>query len=130
MGIMVLLSAEDICFCSNNDGCDGGQIDAPWDYIGESGVVTGGQYKGTGPFGKGMCSDFSLPHCHHHGPQRDDPYPAEGQPGCPSQSSPQCPKKCDSDAADEHKKFAKDKWSFSGGTQSASGERAIAKAIM
>merc|ERR1712150_198106 len=100
------------------------------DFIGEEGVVTGGQYQGSGPFGAGMCSDFSLPHCHHHGPQRDDPYPAEGQPGCPSESSPQCPKKCDSNSASEHSDFTKDKWSFSGGTQSASGEAGIAKAIM
>ena len=28
-----------------------------------------------------MCTDFTLPHCHHHGPQGDDPYPAEGEPG-------------------------------------------------
>ena len=31
------------------------------------------------PFdGEGYCASFSLPHCHHHGPQRDDPYPDEG----------------------------------------------------
>merc|ERR1719265_99957 len=74
--IMVPLSAEDVCFCGSGDGCDGGQIDTPWDYIQHTGAVTGGQYQGTGPFGKGLCADFSLPHCHHHGPQGKDPYPA------------------------------------------------------
>jgi len=127
---MVPLSAQDICFCSNYDGCGGGQIDTPWQFIAESGAVTGGQYQGTGPFGKGYCSDFSLPHCHHHGPQGEDPYPAEGQPGCPSAESPSCPRKCDSEASDEHSDFASDKWTFSGRTMSASGESEIAKAIM
>merc|ERR1719453_1370004 len=67
--IAVPLSAQDVCFCSSDDGCDGGQIDAPWDYIAQEGAVTGGQFKASGPLGAGFCSDFSLPHCHHHGPQ-------------------------------------------------------------
>merc|ERR1712072_1414352 len=91
----VPLSAQDICFGASDDGCDGGDIDSPWDYVGDDGAVTGGQYKGTGPFGPGLCQDFSLPHCHHHGPQRDDPYPAEGEPGCPHADSPDHSKKCD-----------------------------------
>merc|ERR1712216_1057471 len=62
--IAVPLSAQDICFCSSEDGCDGGQISTPWDYISSDGVVTGGQVDGTGPFGAGYCSEFSLPHCH------------------------------------------------------------------
>merc|ERR1712130_178843 len=86
-----------------------GQIDTPWDYIQSSGVVTGGQYQGSGPFGKGLCSSFSLPHCHHHGPQGDDPYPAEGAPGCPSQSSPSCPRECDAAAASPHNDHSADK---------------------
>jgi hypothetical protein len=54
------------------------------------------RYQSTGPFGKGLCSDFSLPHCHHHGPVGNDPYPAEGTPGCPDVTeSPKCPKACD-----------------------------------
>ena len=40
-----------------------------WTFIKSKGAVTGGQYQGSGPFGKGLCSSFSLPHCHHHGPQ-------------------------------------------------------------
>jgi cathepsin B len=131
----VPLSAQDVCFCSSEAGCDGGQIDTPWDYISSHGVVTGAQQKYTGsgtdpdPF-KGsseFCSAFSLPHCHHHGPQGKDPFPAEGTSGCPQQTSPKCPKKCDSGSKAS---FSKDKWSFSGSTQSASGEEGIQKAIM
>merc|ERR1712232_1362785 len=54
------LSAQDVCFCSSEDGCNGGDITSPWKFI-QEGVVTGGQYNGTGPFGAGFCSDFSLP---------------------------------------------------------------------
>merc|ERR1719272_1719649 len=101
--IVVPLSAQDVCFNGGgfmSHGCSGGQITSPWSYMkkggffGGKGAVSGGQYQGSGPFGKGMCSDFSMPHCHHHGPQGSDPYPAEGQPGCPKQSTPYGPKKC------------------------------------
>merc|ERR1712072_825716 len=128
--LMLPLSAQDVCFNSNYDGCDGGQIDTPWSFIKQSGAVTGGQYKGTGPFGSGLCSSFSLPHCHHHGPQGSDPYPAEGQPGCPSQSSPRGPSKCDSDAKSPHSDFSSDKYTYSGNTISAPGEAGIQQAIM
>eukprot|EP00928_Gymnodinium_smaydae_P036312 TRINITY_DN253_c0_g1_i2.p1 TRINITY_DN253_c0_g1~~TRINITY_DN253_c0_g1_i2.p1 ORF type:complete len:389 (-),score=72.92 TRINITY_DN253_c0_g1_i2:156-1262(-) len=124
------LSAEDVCFCASDDGCGGGDINTPWSYIKQTGAVSGGQYQGTGPFGKGLCSDFSLPHCHHHGPQGKDPYPAEGAPGCPSASSPQCPKTCDAEAAGEHKEFARDKYAFNGEVSSASGEKEIQQMIM
>merc|ERR1712087_719267 len=77
--LLLPLSAEDVCFCSSRDGCGGGMIYAPWQYIMNIGAVSGGQYQGTGPFGSGLCADYTLPHCHHHGPQGDDPYPAEGQ---------------------------------------------------
>merc|ERR1712048_488131 len=127
---MIPLSAQDVCFCGSDDGCNGGFIDEPWDYIKESGAVTGGQYQGSGPFGAGMCSAFSLPHCHHHGPQGDDPYPAEGEPGCPDQYSPQCPSQCDSDASSDHADFTGDKWTFTGSTVSASGESGIQQMIM
>ena len=62
--------------------------------------------------------------------QGADPFPAEGKPGCMQQSSPSCPSKCDANATAPHADFAKDKWSFSGETQSASGEEGIQKAIM
>jgi len=128
--VMVPLSAFDVCFCASSDGCQGGDIESPWDHISSEGAVTGGQVNGTGPFGKGMCSDFSLPHCHHHGPQGTDPYPAEGKPGCENQQSRTCPKKCDDQAAAPHTEFKDDKWRFSGRTSSASREHGIAQAIM
>jgi cathepsin B len=127
--MMVPLSEQDVCFCASDDGCNGGDINTPWDYI-KSGVVSGGQYQGTGPFGKGMCKDFSLPHCHHHGPQKDDPYPAEGKPGCPSQSSPQCSKTCDANSLTPHDNYEGDKYSFTGEVQSAQGVEQIQKMIM
>lgn len=133
--VVVPLSAQDICFCSSDDGCMGGQIDTPWDFISSDGAVTGSQQKFTGsgddpdPFAgnKQLCSAFSLPHCHHHGPQGDDPFPAEGAKGCPSEKSPSCPKKCDAGSSAD---FKSDKYTFSGKTQTASGEEAIQKAIM
>ncbi len=128
--LMMPLSAQDVCFCGSWDGCDGGMIDTPWSHIKNSGAVTGGQFKGTGPFGEGFCSDFSLPHCHHHGPQGSDPYPAEGQPGCPKESSPSCPRKCDAAASGSHKDFEADKYTFSGHMETASGEEGIQRMIM
>merc|ERR1711990_622601 len=136
---MIPLSAQDVCFNGGgfmSMGCNGGQITSPWSYMkkgglfGGKGAVSGGQYQGSGPFGKGMCSDFSLPHCHHHGPQGSDPYPAEGKPGCPSQSSPSCPKKCDAGAKAPHNDFSSDKYSFAGQTVTASGPANIQSAIM
>jgi len=128
--LLMPLSAQDVCFNANFDGCDGGQITTPWNYISRSGVVTGGQDKGIGPFGAGYCSAFSLPHCHHHGPVGDDPYPSEGAAGCPSESSPRGPTKCDSSATGEHKDFESDKYTFSGRVQSASGAKAIKQFMM
>merc|ERR1712183_117140 len=124
------LSAEDVCFTASQDGCMGGDLTTPWSYIAEKGAVSGGQYQGSGPFGKGLCKDYSLPHCHHHGPQGKDPYPAEGKPGCPHASSPEAPTSCDSDAKAPHNVFGDDKYSFSGGVKSASGPSAIKFAIM
>jgi cathepsin B len=112
--IMVPLSPQDVCFCSESDGCDGGDLITPWHHIRNAGCVTGGQQNKTGPF-LGMCSDFSLPHCHHHGPQGNDPYPDEGSPGCPSvNNSPNCPKACDASAKAPHNIFSRDKYSFNG----------------
>jgi cathepsin B len=119
-----------------SSGCNGGQIDAPWSYIkkgglfGGKGAVSGGQYQGSGPFGKGMCSDFSLPHCHHHGPQGKDPYPAEGKPGCPNAHSPPKFSKCDTDAKAPHDDFEADKYSYDGETVTARGVEGIQRAIM
>merc|ERR1740130_615241 len=108
--VAVPLSAEDICFCSSSNGCGGGQITTPWSHIASAGAVTGAQQKNPAnsttdpdPFAGGaFCSDFSLPHCHHHGPQGDDPFPAEGSPSCPSS--------CD---AGSKRTFSSDKYTFS-----------------
>merc|ERR1712066_614711 len=137
--IMVPLSAQDVCFNGGgfmSMGCNGGQITSPWSYLkkgglfGGKGAVSGGQYQGTGPFGKGLCSDFSLPHCHHHGPKGDDPYPAEGAPGCPHENSPRGPKACDADAKAPHNNFEEDKYAYNGQTITARGEMDIKQAIM
>merc|ERR1711907_700939 len=134
--MQVPLSAQDVCFNGGglmSQGCNGGQITSPWSYMkkgglfGGKGAVSGGQYQGTGPFGKGFCSDFSLPHCHHHGPQGSDPYPAEGKPGCPHESSPPKYSKCDSASK---LTFAQDKYSYNGQTVTANGAAEIQKAIM
>merc|ERR1712086_1104759 len=109
--IAVPLSAQDICFCSNSDGCQGGQISTPWDYIASTGAVTGGQQ----PFIAGTAGEDP------------DPFPAEGATGCKNQESPACPKKCD---AGSSATFKSDAYTFSGSTQSASGEEGIQKAII
>jgi len=127
------LAAQDVCFNAGgifSSGCNGGQISTPWSYIKRTGAVTGGNYGGTGPMGGGYCSAFSLPHCHHHGPQGDDPYPAEGAPGCPSERSPRGPTSCDSDAQAPHTSFSADKYTYTGTTQSASGVSRIQQMIM
>jgi len=136
---MIPLSAQDVCFNGGgflSQGCNGGQITSPWSYMkkgglfGGKGAVSGGQYQGLGPFGKGLCSDFSFPHCHHHGPHGNDPYPAEGQPGCPHQRSPPKYSKCDADAQPPHNDFQADKYSYRGNTVTARGVSGIQQAIM
>jgi cathepsin B len=137
--IMVPLSAQDVCFNGGgfmSMGCNGGQITSPWSYMkkggmfGGKGAVSGGQYQGSGPFGKGFCSDFTLPHCHHHGPQGKDPYPAEGKPGCPHENSAPKYSKCDASAKAPHNDFKNDKYSYDGQTVTANGITGIQKAIM
>ena len=54
-----------------------------------------------------------MPHCHHHGPQGADPFPAEGTTGCPKVTeSPTCPTKCDDPSS--NRKFESDKYGFTG----------------
>ena len=116
----VPLSSQDLCFNSNPDGCNGGSPNAAWDYIKKNGIVSGGQQefktgtKGPNPDNFAdtpTCSDFSLPHCHHHGPVGADPFPAEGTAGCPNQKSPKGPKECDTKST---LKYASDKYTFTG----------------
>ena len=137
--LKVPLSAQETCFCAESNGCNGGTLYTPWAYIQSEGLVTGGQFNNTGPLqpskdsdavaAPAWCSDFSLPHCHHHGPQGDDPFPAEGTKGCPKvTTSPQCPTTCDKDSTRD---FAKDKYSFKGTVYMyPSNEKAIRQAIM
>jgi len=65
-----------------------------------------------------------------NGPQGNDPYPAEGQPGCPHQTSPPKFSKCDADAQPPHNDFQADKYSYSGNTVTARGVSGIQQAIM
>eukprot|EP01043_Picozoa_sp_COSAG02_P044456 COSAG02_NODE_3974_length_5968_cov_26.913466_3_plen_375_part_00 len=117
---IVPLSSQDLCFNSNPDGCNGGSPNMAWDYIKKKGIVSGKQQefiagtKGPNPdpfAGDDTCSDFSLPHCHHHGPVGSDPFPAEGTPGCPNQKSPKGPTECDKAST---KKYESDKYTFTG----------------
>jgi len=132
--ITVPLSAQQTCFCAQEEGCQGGQLETAWDYIQTEGLVTGGQINQTGPFANlGACSAFSLPHCHHHGPVRDDPYPAEGTTGCPNVGegeSPQCPSACDTGAKAPFNDFTKHRYSFSGSVQTIADEDGIMQAIL
>lgn len=130
--VKVPLSAQQTCFCAESGGCNGGMLETAWRYIGSSGLVTGGMYNDTGAMGGGWCSAFSLPHCHHHGAQGNDPYPDEGTKGCPNvRRSPSCPRKCDSAAKSPHDDFSSDAYTFSGRVSGySSNVAAIQKAIM
>ncbi|GMI29310.1 hypothetical protein TeGR_g212 [Tetraparma gracilis] len=117
------LSAQDTCFNAEYNGCGGGQLDTPWEFFKNTGVVTGTQsLEDTADtpadpfFGANLCSAFSMPHCHHHGPEGHggDPYPSEGDAGCESQTSPRGPTKCDDNAEAPHDDFKSNKFSFKG----------------
>ena len=41
--VAVPLSAQDVCFNAEMNGCGGGSLYTPWSYIKSTGVVTGGQ---------------------------------------------------------------------------------------
>jgi len=119
--IAVPFSSQDTCFNAQNAGCSGGQLDTPWEYFKEIGVVTGTQNledladNKNDPFwGANLCSAYSMPHCHHHGDIRDDPYPSEGEDGCPAQSTPRGPKSCDANAVAPNDDFKANKYSFKG----------------
>ena len=121
--IALPFSAQDTCFNAQRAGCNGGQLDTPWEFFKSTGVVTGTQSledKADTPndpfFGANLCSAYSLPHCHHHGPEGHggDPYPSEGESGCESQTTPAGPTECDSTAEQPHNDFKSDKYSFKG----------------
>jgi len=126
--IQLPLSVQELCFCASSDGCSGGDTSTPWLYIQYEGLSSGAD-QGNGPFDNGgYCSAFSLPHCHHHGPQGQDPYPDEGAPGCASQTSPACPTKCDPTARPPH--TANDKYTFNGTLTTYSNAQQIQIALM
>jgi cathepsin B len=113
------LSDQHVCFCSSYGACGGGEPSSAWAYISEGGIVTGGQSQSVGPFAEtGLCSTYSLPHCHHHGPTGNDPFPAAGnKTGCPAVvRAPSCPSTCDSTAKAPHANFRGDKYGFKGKT--------------
>ncbi|GMI08626.1 hypothetical protein TrVE_jg11342 [Triparma verrucosa] len=121
--IALPLSSQDTCFNAQRNGCGGGQLDTPWEFFKNTGVVTGTQNledladPKSDPFwGSNLCSSFSLPHCHHHGDvgHAGDPYPAEGDEGCASQSTPRGPTSCDATSESPHNDFKSDKYSFKG----------------
>lgn len=149
--VMVPLSTSALCFCASSNGCGGGSLVVPWEYIQVNGLVTGAQ-QGNGTFDNGgFCAGFgydpqasnNLPHCLHHGPQDhqctvngvttdyNDPYPAEGTSGCPSQHSKACPTQCDSTATAPNNVYSQNKYSFVGGiTVQPNDADTIAQAIM
>jgi len=128
------LSSNSLCFCASSNGCNGGSLVVPWEYIHFQGLVTGAS-QGNGTFdAAGFCDNFgqpnsvnNMPHCHHHGPQDhsctingqtvdfNDFYPDEGTAGCPSQRSNSCPSQCDSTATAPNNNYAQNKYSFTGG---------------
>lgn len=126
----VPLSAQETCFCAESDGCSGGMLYTPWSYLLENGLSVGGQFNGTGPFGADTCTPFSLPHCHHHGPQRNDPFPDEGSAGCPAATSAQCPTQCVETAKAPYNNFQQDRFSFKGQVVTFDSAEAIQQAIM
>mmetsp|Transcript_18601 Transcript_18601/g.26097 ORF Transcript_18601/g.26097 Transcript_18601/m.26097 type:complete len:283 (+) Transcript_18601:147-995(+) len=107
----VPLSSEDVCFNANyfhSDGCNGGNMADSYYYI-NIGAVTGGHQNGTGVFGGGWCSAYTIPQCSNKYDRKDDPYPP-----CEKQSkSPPGPKTCDATAKAPFNNFAQ-KFRFDG----------------
>jgi cathepsin B len=82
------LSATNLLSCSTNggsDGCDGGEPDYAWQYLRDTGIVTGGDY---GDYTK--CQMYPFPQCAHHEPNSH-------YPDCPADeyNTPQCVSVCD-----------------------------------
>ena len=62
--------------------------------------------------------------------QGNDPYPAEGEAGCPSQKSATCPTTCDADAKSPNNDFRNQRYTFDGKVTRYYPESAIQEAIM
>jgi hypothetical protein len=69
------LSVQQINSCCDEcgDGCDGGQIDVPWQYWQSQGIVSA------------QCEPYTLPPCDHHVPNATNPCPMMDYP------TPNCP---------------------------------------
>jgi len=83
--LVIPVSAEDVMSCCGlcGFGCGGGFVDAPWDYWGTNGIVTGGLYNSSVG-----CKPYSLQTCDHH---------VEGQYTPCSQldyNTPECTRRC------------------------------------
>jgi len=141
--ILAPFSAQDVCFNAPNkgtDGCQGNDLYTPWDFIHRYGVVTGGQtwYDEASPKSDpfdderdSFCASFSMPHCFHHGPENDSPYPAENEPGCPSQTAPNNGFGFDAcDANSTVKSYSGDKYTFDGSVTDFFGEDKMMESIM
>jgi len=119
--VQVPLSANDLCFCEESDGCGGGNANYAWDFIKKSGLVTGGQNGGLGPFGDGYCSQYPLAHNKPLGP------------GCPPIEpghSPACPTECDGSAKAPHDNFETDAYNFGGDVATYTDVKSVQQAIM
>lgn len=66
-------------------GCNGGQVNTPWTWFRNTGVVTGGEFGD-----EAFCYAYTMPECAHH----VDPEP--GRPVCPDvqQVAPRCLSSC------------------------------------
>ncbi|UYV64279.1 CTSB [Cordylochernes scorpioides] len=68
--IQVEVSAQDVISCDKNaGGCQGGHVEAAWEYWRDTGIVSGGLYQGEG------CKPYGYPPCSHMVP---GPYPPCG----------------------------------------------------
>ncbi|UYV64285.1 CTSB [Cordylochernes scorpioides] len=81
--IQVEVSAQDLTSCclECGHGCNGGYPSMAWLYWQDSGLVSGGLYRGEG------CKPYSLPPCNHHVP---GPYKPCGE----TVPTPPCKKEC------------------------------------
>jgi len=113
------LSADDVLACCGmncGDGCNGGWPAGAFNYLAETGSVTGGNYKDYT-----WCLSYPFPNCDHH---------TTGQyPACQGYSeTPACISKCDSDS-NYNVTFEKDKHIFASAYSISSDEEQIMKEI-
>jgi len=84
------LAAEDVLSCCNTcgEGCNGGYPSSAWQWIKNTGVVTGGNYHEYS-----WCWAYELPTCDHHTTGQYTPCDQ-----LPTYPTPACRKSCDSQA--------------------------------